>query len=559
MTLFAELERVRDALVDDDAAAALVIALAAWRAVPAAALAEAVDAIGARAAHGHHPPGGVSDEDRERAWHAVAAIDDPVARHHLLATVTDAVDPGAQARRIAALVPYRDPRVAAKLVALVESPQVSPVHHVPEYWKPLFGMLERCGDPRVRARVAAIDWKARATRRELALEARIVRLSQRLAERYPEPPPELPAEASALLVAIGALARAPLPSAARDAALEAELLRAVHATPSDDGPRAIYADWLQEHGDPRGEFIALQLATQHLGKHEQTDDTRRATMLLAQHRARWLGALAPLIQDATFRRGFLEHVMLRPGVTPPEDPAWGTVTKIRRGLPATDACPMPGLTIAWDLGVDGMLRLGALASPPPLVELGWRSDGADWSPTSGYREATRGAIDAFARVLPRLPLRTLVLDGSEDWVTNRMTPEQLAWPWRGTSIRILTVSAHLAQLPAWFAAAQDSQLDALTINGRGTHNWRIELSRDASGALANLEVINPYPDDAFAEHVGYLCDAMDVLAPDQLQAMRFQVGSRASWLLPSRKRMAAALDRHPSLRHELAGFTRPKR
>ncbi len=53
---------------------------------------------------------------------------------------------------------------------------------------------------------------------------------------------------------------------------EDALLAAIEAAPDADGPRLVYADWLQERGDPRGHFIALQragkstpeLAGQHL-------------------------------------------------------------------------------------------------------------------------------------------------------------------------------------------------------------------------------------------------------------------------------------------------------
>lgn len=38
-----------------------------------------------------------------------------------------------------------------------------------------------------------------------------------------------------------------------------QMLAAVLAAPDDDRPRLVYADWLMERGDPRGEFIALQL------------------------------------------------------------------------------------------------------------------------------------------------------------------------------------------------------------------------------------------------------------------------------------------------------------
>ena len=35
-------------------------------------------------------------------------------------------------------------------------------------------------------------------------------------------------------------------------------LQAIRESPDDDGPRLMYADWLTERGDPRGEFIRLQ-------------------------------------------------------------------------------------------------------------------------------------------------------------------------------------------------------------------------------------------------------------------------------------------------------------
>src|SRR4051812_39840541 len=37
---------------------------------------------------------------------------------------------------------------------------------------------------------------------------------------------------------------------------EPSVLRAVLDRPDDDGPRLVYADWLLERGDPRGEYIA---------------------------------------------------------------------------------------------------------------------------------------------------------------------------------------------------------------------------------------------------------------------------------------------------------------
>jgi uncharacterized protein (TIGR02996 family) len=36
---------------------------------------------------------------------------------------------------------------------------------------------------------------------------------------------------------------------------DAGFLEAICANPDDDVPRLIFADWLEERGDPRGEFI----------------------------------------------------------------------------------------------------------------------------------------------------------------------------------------------------------------------------------------------------------------------------------------------------------------
>ena len=41
---------------------------------------------------------------------------------------------------------------------------------------------------------------------------------------------------------------------------EPALLRALEAAPHDDLTRSAYADWLEERGDARAEFLRLQLA-----------------------------------------------------------------------------------------------------------------------------------------------------------------------------------------------------------------------------------------------------------------------------------------------------------
>jgi uncharacterized protein (TIGR02996 family) len=71
---------------------------------------------------------------------------------------------------------------------------------------------------------------------------------------------------------------------------------------------AVYADWLAERGDPRGELIAIALA-----REVADDETLRARekLLLDEYAFEWLGQLAwaPIAETTvTWRRGFLDTV-----------------------------------------------------------------------------------------------------------------------------------------------------------------------------------------------------------------------------------------------------------
>jgi uncharacterized protein (TIGR02996 family) len=96
-----------------------------------------------------------------------------------------------------------------------------------------------------------------------------------------------------------------------------DLLRAICADPDADAPRLVYADWLDEHGDPdRAAFIRAECEYARL----PADDPRRARAgarrreLYSLHAEAWAGEL-PKLPGVTwssvpvqFRRGFVEHV-----------------------------------------------------------------------------------------------------------------------------------------------------------------------------------------------------------------------------------------------------------
>jgi uncharacterized protein (TIGR02996 family) len=92
----------------------------------------------------------------------------------------------------------------------------------------------------------------------------------------------------------------------------AGLLEAVLATPDDDGPRLVYADWLTEQGDPRGELIAIQCARSRLDSDapEQKLLEEREWTLLSLHEEEWRNALGKDVLSVKFRRGFVDEVTL---------------------------------------------------------------------------------------------------------------------------------------------------------------------------------------------------------------------------------------------------------
>jgi uncharacterized protein (TIGR02996 family) len=75
--------------------------------------------------------------------------------------------------------------------------------------------------------------------------------------------------------------------------------RAILANPDDVAGYAAYADWLQEQDDPRGEFIAVQIALEDESRPavERKQLQHREAELLAAHEREWLGELAPFLLD----------------------------------------------------------------------------------------------------------------------------------------------------------------------------------------------------------------------------------------------------------------------
>jgi uncharacterized protein (TIGR02996 family) len=106
----------------------------------------------------------------------------------------------------------------------------------------------------------------------------------------------------------------------------AGFLQAIREAPDDIALRLVFADWLEEQGDPLADFIRLQFEVERL--REQGDDHLRQLEwreweMLWEHRSDWLGPLGNLLRE------------------PGYDPFW-----FRRGLVETAAVPVE-LFLEW--------------------------------------------------------------------------------------------------------------------------------------------------------------------------------------------------------------------
>jgi uncharacterized protein (TIGR02996 family) len=278
---------------------ALRLLLAAWQEQPAPWLAELVDRVTALAPA--DPLKGKGPEARVTAWDKAFEKGDPLDVPRLL----DALLPlGAlwathRLERMAALP--SDPRYAARLARWAsERPTGYQGRASEDFWRAAGQLLLASRDARVvpslrelLARLGGVySYAADGVLREIlpgileALEAL--------------PAPEAPAEARSLLARLGA---GPRGAPAELGALFAR----VYEDPISDEPRWVLADALQEAGDPRGEFIALQLKPKLTAA-----ERKRMRALEAEHGAAWCGGLALVVRKSNrrFERGFLQSCRL---------------------------------------------------------------------------------------------------------------------------------------------------------------------------------------------------------------------------------------------------------
>jgi uncharacterized protein (TIGR02996 family) len=103
---------------------------------------------------------------------------------------------------------------------------------------------------------------------------------------------------------------------------EDAFLRTILEHPDEDTPRLVYADWLQERGNPWGEYIrcAVLAAQKKTPAAQRRKLSGRADELLAAHGEQWLSPVLDRAQTE-LERGFVTTFELEHATDPPTDSA----------------------------------------------------------------------------------------------------------------------------------------------------------------------------------------------------------------------------------------------
>lgn len=370
-----------------------------------------------------------------------------------------------------------DPRVSAFVLGALAEP--------PPGWsamrrrlRALVAAARRLRDPRLAARAPAI---ARVWDRALPIQAR-AELGAELADAVAEiarVPVRAATDEEARLEA--AIAEKLEPIAARRRT-EAQLFADVYASPSDDGPRLVLADFLLEHGDPRGELVALQLARRD-GRLD-AEGAAREEELLEAHGRTWAGSLAPLLKwgvgsKTRFERGFLavadsiltafDNADVRL-----DEPSWATIERLQGYWPRAllYGAPLRGLR-RLDLLHDEIVGLAARGVVfPNAVELSTNEPLAAPEALLAVLPALRTLEIMFVRgplvedvaALARLPLTRVEVSR---WIEDDERTSAMPFDALVAGVRALPATVpEIALEPPWKTQPRPALVELRVVDGR---------------------------------------------------------------------------------------------
>lgn len=235
------------------------------------------------------------------------------------------------------------------------------------------------------------------------------------------------------------------------------MIEKVYANPNSLELRQVVADYLQEQGDIRGEFIALQLYHLH---HPETPASRdREHALWTAHLATWYPTLHGWIdrRKSKFYAGFLQHMCFRLNANPQAPvagaPEWQTVqsldlASITLQEPLTEVLSHPvmaGLRSLSNLQSGEVSKLDP-HRPLPITEL-MVGGSPDPLATMGDTVALPELKKLSIRLPYALPPRHSLLPDRQIWRSVRHLEFQLPTPVDPNSASLASWVADLYQLP----------------------------------------------------------------------------------------------------------------
>lgn len=414
---------------------------------------------------------------RARSPHAAAMVDILAARvpdalsHKLAEVVTPRVSSTAQ--KLEELRDVDDPRLARfALDALADPPFAASTAQ--DFYLTLADVLERLRDARLHDELPTIAKVLRARLARKPMYEAIVERLEDVAAKLPPPEPPSPVETKLLELL-------------KPARTGEELLAAIYEAPDDDTARHVYADYLLERGDPRGELIALQLH-----RPRGAAPSPRETELLKRHGKQWLGPLASVLRwgksysDTRFERGFVSNADFIDNASKKlalivTDPAWATVEKLENYVVSRALLAKAPLRALKHLRfpLDGEAGAAILSRTDTL-------------PIESAHVGTADIdLDAFRRVLPRLD--TLI--SSMQTITAAAVAPFLALPVKTMIVESWyrppdEVTSALAEFEAATRQLEGApaRVEELVLHGPfgprlQEHAPKVTLRRDASGEL----------------------------------------------------------------------------
>lgn len=304
-TVVDDLAAVRSAVDQGELADALDLLVGYWGQRRSPTIAALIDRLGLLVDRDQQSPAGKTAKARQAAWIEAAEHPRPRVIGPLLASLRDAKLDDVEARVEAVSAWQPDPRVARAMLLLTKDYMLGARKRL---WKAVYDGLLHHADPRVADEVRERHEQlhdAREFHRHTAEGNELRRVFEAFTAAV-EADHELTSDQLEHAEAIAEQLAAHVDQQGADDQLERELVEAIVAAWDDDGPRLVYSDWLQSRQDPRGEFIALDVA---LSQGKKVKGAREK--YFKANKQALLGPIALLLSwGEKFERGFLDVVRI---------------------------------------------------------------------------------------------------------------------------------------------------------------------------------------------------------------------------------------------------------